>query len=507
MDSTKIGLVIKEIRSQAGLTQSDFAKELCVTDKAVSKWENGMSIPDLQQLEAISKQFNVSYDVLLNGDLDKVKLNRKQEKAQAKAPSKYNSQEWYALDNAAKIYPSQARKGWNMVFRIAAVLKEPIDVPVLQQALSDMMDRFPTFMVTLKNGFFWNYFDRLEKSPKVIMGGNHPCIAMPLDGKKYIFRVSVENNRIACDYFHVLTDGTGGTIFLTSLLTRYYELKYGPIKDYKDALNVLDIVQPEEIEDSFARYAQKKNYESRPIKRAYHMKGRKVKKNIVTHVVMSVDELKKISKEKGCTITVLLLAILTRAFLKKKALDRDDKPFIIQVPINLRKRFPSKTLRNFAYFTGVETSAKELTLEEAIEVCKEELNKGTDVDHLQRVINSNMREENNIFIKAAPLFAKNLVLGLVSKVIGDDAFTTTFSNVGNVNAPDELKNIVDRYEFVLKDDKNGGILMSGISFNGRCTISFIRSVAESNVEREFVRELASLGVNLYVESNGGEERA
>ena len=145
----------------------------------------------------------------------------------------------------------------------------------------------------------------------------------------------------------------------------------------------------------------------------------------------------------------------------------------------------------------------ELSLEETIKTVKEQLEKGTDMDYLQKSINANMRDERNLFIRMAPIFLKDIALKIVSGTLGEEGFTTVFSNVGNLNAPDELKSIVDRFEFVLKDDRSGGISMSGITFNNKCVISFIRSVERSSIERDFVRELTSLGLNIYVEGNGG----
>lgn len=506
MDAEKIGKVILELRKHHKLTQLQLAEKLYVSDKAISKWELGASIPDIQQLESITRMFNISYDLLLSGDVEKVKLYLlQQEPAPQKLTTreKFNPTEWYSLDNAAKVYPPQASNDWNMVFRMAAVMKEPIDKDILNQALLDMVDRLPTFMVTIKKGFFWYYFERVEKNPKVQEGGKYPCRSISLDGKNYLFRVLVENNRIACDFFHSLTDGTGGTIFLTTLITRYYELKYGSIKDYKCALNVLDKVREEEIQDSFAHYATKGGYIKREIKHAYHMKEKYTKESIITHVVMDANELKALAKKYGCTVTVFLTAVYSMAFLRRRAFDRDTRPYIIQIPINLRKRFPSETLRNFAYFTGIEISDMELSLEETIKTVKEQLEKGTDMDFLQKSINANMRDEKNIFIRVAPIFLKDPVLKIVSGTLGEEGFTTVFSNVGNLNAPDELKRIVDRFEFVLKDDRSGGISMSGITFNNKCVISFIRSVERSSIERDFVRELTALGLNIYVEGNGG----
>ncbi len=43
MDAASIGALIRKLRTEAGLTQRELAQRLCVTDKAVSKWERGVS--------------------------------------------------------------------------------------------------------------------------------------------------------------------------------------------------------------------------------------------------------------------------------------------------------------------------------------------------------------------------------------------------------------------------------------------------------------------------------
>ena len=75
MDSVKIGQFISNLRKQNKLTQQSFAEKLGVTYQAVSKWENGKSIPDIAILKEISNQFNVSIDELLDGK--KKELNNK----------------------------------------------------------------------------------------------------------------------------------------------------------------------------------------------------------------------------------------------------------------------------------------------------------------------------------------------------------------------------------------------------------------------------------------------
>lgn len=64
---------LKEARKNAGLTQNELAEKLCVSRQAITKWENGKGIPDVDNLKVISKVLNVSIDFLLDDEdvLDK----------------------------------------------------------------------------------------------------------------------------------------------------------------------------------------------------------------------------------------------------------------------------------------------------------------------------------------------------------------------------------------------------------------------------------------------------
>ena len=82
MDKEKTGQLITLLRKEKGLTQKQLADALNVTDKAVSKWERGLSFPDISMLEPISELLDISIlEIILtrqeNGSLmlndDKVK--------------------------------------------------------------------------------------------------------------------------------------------------------------------------------------------------------------------------------------------------------------------------------------------------------------------------------------------------------------------------------------------------------------------------------------------------
>lgn len=67
MDKNIIGQFITELRKEKGMTQKQLADLLNVTDKAVSKWERGLSFPDISMLEPISQVFDISIMELLAG--------------------------------------------------------------------------------------------------------------------------------------------------------------------------------------------------------------------------------------------------------------------------------------------------------------------------------------------------------------------------------------------------------------------------------------------------------
>ena len=71
MDQVKTGGLIRDLRTQMGLTQKQLADRICVSDKAVSKWECGNGCPDIASLSALSEVFGTDIGVLLSGGIDK----------------------------------------------------------------------------------------------------------------------------------------------------------------------------------------------------------------------------------------------------------------------------------------------------------------------------------------------------------------------------------------------------------------------------------------------------
>ena len=78
MDQQRIGQFIKFLRKENELTQQDLADKLGVTNRAVSKWENGLSLPDYSIIGELSKILKVSINEILSGE--KIKEDERSKK-------------------------------------------------------------------------------------------------------------------------------------------------------------------------------------------------------------------------------------------------------------------------------------------------------------------------------------------------------------------------------------------------------------------------------------------
>lgn len=67
---------LKDLRLMYGLTQEEVADKICVTKQAVSKWENGLSLPDVAALGSLAELYNTTIDFLLTGE-EKVRIEKK----------------------------------------------------------------------------------------------------------------------------------------------------------------------------------------------------------------------------------------------------------------------------------------------------------------------------------------------------------------------------------------------------------------------------------------------
>ena len=78
MDQIKIGKFIAECRKKNNLTQMQLAEKLNITDRAISKWENGKAMPDSSLMLDLCNELKISVNELLSGEIIKMEDYKKQ---------------------------------------------------------------------------------------------------------------------------------------------------------------------------------------------------------------------------------------------------------------------------------------------------------------------------------------------------------------------------------------------------------------------------------------------
>jgi len=68
MNQEKIGKFIAGARNQIGLTQRELAEKIGVSDKTISKWECGKSMPDISYMDALCNSLDINMNELISGE-------------------------------------------------------------------------------------------------------------------------------------------------------------------------------------------------------------------------------------------------------------------------------------------------------------------------------------------------------------------------------------------------------------------------------------------------------
>ena len=108
----KLNEKIMKLRKEKGLSQEELGNEINVSRQAVSKWEAEQTKPDIDKLKEIAKFFDVSFEYLLNDEIDNVDDTKKDRKEKSNTKKKSQSQSVYICkhDWGTKKATSQKKK-------------------------------------------------------------------------------------------------------------------------------------------------------------------------------------------------------------------------------------------------------------------------------------------------------------------------------------------------------------------------------------------------------------
>jgi NRPS condensation-like uncharacterized protein len=330
------------------------------------------------------------------------------------------------------------------------------------------------------------------------------------DARSCAFRVIAYENRLAVEFFHSLTDGTGGMIFLKTLLAEYLQQKYNIVVHAgQGVLGRLEEPSPEELEDSFLKYAGAVSA-PRQENDAWRVYGTREPDGFqhLTCLRLSAEDALAVAHRHGVSLTAYLAAVMMQALQDMQAQQepeqRHRKPIRIQIPVDLRRLFPSRSLRNFALYTTPEIDPRlgAYSFSEICDAVRHRMGLEITPKVMSAKIAANVVNEKILAVKLMPLFVKNLVMKAVFLSVGERKSCLSVSNLGNIKLPAEMAGYVQRMDFILSSQStqphNCGIL----SYDGTLYINFIRNIREPALEYHFFRVLQSHGLSVTAESNG-----
>lgn len=416
---------------------------------------------------------------------------------------------WYKLDLSAIVYPTLQRRDFSSVYRLSVVLKEEIDPALLQKALDRTLPRFPTYKVAIRKGLFWRYLEPNNRpGPYVREDIKNPCMPMHFKGNnRYLIRVYYYGRRIALEAHHCLGDGTGGMCLLQTLTAVYLGMQGHTISPSGFVLDLEEAPNPGELEDAYMRYATAKVKPPRPAEKTYRVRGTKepfYTLNIIDGI-LSVQEVMAVAKRYGATITEYLNAVLLYALLLKQNEEFHLKlrPVRIAMPVNLRRFFPSKTLRNFItmVYPSIDPRLGEYSFEEIVTQVHNFMRYYINDKFLCGDITTNAATQHNLLIRVVPLFIKDLVVKTFYTRVQDKNSSAGLTNMGALQVPEDMKPYIERFDIYMGQPFSSRTNCAIISFEDILTINFASSIIEADVERHFFRKLVQDGIHVKIESN------
>ncbi len=415
---------------------------------------------------------------------------------------------WFKVDTAAIMFSSLSDKSWGRTFRFSAYFKDKVDPACLERAVTELMPYYPSVYSYLKTGFFWNYLVKSSLLPEIReenSSGMLPVVKRR-DGRPD-FRITYKDNRINIECSHSLGDGKGMNTYFTALLNRYNELRKGEKGEY-----IPQDVTEKNIADSFSDYYIKGGEKaSDSSEKAFHFP--EVYEKNYTRLLfaeMSTAKVRELAKNENMTVTEYLTAVLILGVIKANS-SPVNEPVTVAVPVNLRRFFPSETLRNFTVQTFVTfrpEGRQNITLKEILEETRGQLKAQTEKKELQKVINKYGALVNNPVIKIVPNVIKQPVMKMMQKKTHAGA-TAIFTNFGAYSPDPSLACELEKLQFVNGDTRKYGLAVtcSCASFGDRLSLCFSAANRDTLWFDACVKELTALGIEVRTDIIEGDGEA
>lgn len=401
----------------------------------------------------------------------------------------------FQIDNSSILYLALIRKHHTNIFRFTISMKETICPDLLQKAVNKVCCRFPTIFAGFCPGFF-RYAQIPAKHPPQVAPDPGLLINMThAEISECSYRVYYSGNQIIIEGFHALTDGYGMIASFSTLIAEYLRLRYDlqipigyPVFDLEEA------PQEAETEDSYLKYADAKPLHL-PSRYSYQLPGMDPKCGPVHRetYIYPVNDLLSAARRYGVSITAFLSAVMADSIMELQIRSGQKKlfPVRIMVPIDLRKTFPSNTLRNFILYAlpTMEISEYGCGIEQLARKFSGQIKDHLAKENLGGIIAYNVKTQKMPLFKMLPSKLKCGLMRLAYRFFGESNSSLTMTNLGNMALPEVMIPYVESIILTMMPRMRSPYNCGMYSFNGNFYINLCRFPRKSQLEEIFARKL------------------
>ncbi|WP_430814033.1 hypothetical protein [Carboxylicivirga sp. RSCT41] len=393
--------------------------------------------------------------------------------------------------------------------RLTANLKERVRISSLFKAVKRAERRFPYFKVSLHGGFFWYYLEQVNDQISIQHDNAVACKAFNRKTENNLLvRILVYKNKISAEFSHILTDGYGLLTFLKTILIYYFQDKGILEANRIDRFYTMQ-ADKEEFEDAYNRYFKENIPHVIKQAKAFHLPFllKKKPRFDLLFAILSIEQIKQKAKEKGVSITDYLVAVYLLTLqdiyhqYKRNRIYLSSNIARIQVPVNIRNIYPTKSMRNFSLFVMPEIDFRlgEYTFDEILKVVYHKMQLETDEKLISKIISRNVSSERNLIVRGIPIWLKSIILYYKYHSQGTNMYSGVLTNLGKVELPDPIRKKVDYFTISPPPpNKKLKINCGVIGYEDTLTLSFGNITDSNEFERGYLHFLSQQGINIRI---------
>ncbi len=399
----------------------------------------------------------------------------------------------FPIDCSAILYLAQMRPDHTNVYRFAAELTEPVDPQLLQQAAERICPKFPTILAGFRHEFFSYAVVPVEKAPTVRRDPGLLHIMTRREIESCAYRIYYDHCQIIIEAFHALTDGFGAVASLRALLGEYVHLKYGVSVPEREALWDPQPDRQEELKDAYRVYSGEKSG-SLPQAYSYQLPKQDVSTQVHTATMqIPTRQLRKAAKHWGVSVTALLSALMAETLmeLQQHYTGARSRPIRIMVPVDLRRQFPSRTLRNFILYALPTLTPEESVLSRSQRLFRfqEQLRCQMEKSFLSAQITRNVKIQNSIFFRLLPRTWKCTLMRICYHFFGETNSSITLTNLGPIAVSEMLRKYAASIQVHIMPRHNSPYNCAVLSYGDMSRITITRFGSGKLLETAFFEKL------------------